>query len=372
MKKIIKVFFVTFLALMMIVGSALCVNAATYNIKHAGDNGVNAYYGTPKLDGVIDDIWKKSTTIYTEWAVTGVDYNSFIGTGLEGSYGKVMWDEKYAYFLIYSNDSTYSDVNKILPGESKKGEEAREYLGELVQIWVTEAMLDTETYYVSEGNYYMCVYRSDKGGKKGQCTIADKTHPERMATETFCEYAIKDNGSHYIVEMRIPWHDITPENDTEIGVNFSINDDTDGDGWREYFATWTGKKYIGNNNKADLAPVVLVGGPEKKTSGKTNNKTSDASSGNTSSGSNEGDDITDTDDPEQENEYSNGTDTSANSGKKTAAGFSKEGLAAIAEANSAVKGARTAVLVASILLGVAALAGIFAAVFYILKAIKKK
>lgn len=368
-KKFIKSAVLVSAAIIAVVG-AIPASAANYDIKHAGDSDVYAYYGTPKLDGVIDDIWSKSTTCYTEWYVNEgtIGYLSFIGTSLEGSYGKAMWDEKNLYFLIVSQDKTYSDVNKILPGEQDKGEKAREYLGEGAQVWVTEAMLDTETYYVSEGNYYMIVYRSETSGKKGQCTIADKTHPERLATETFCDYAVKDYGSYYVIEMAVPWHDITPENDSEIGINYSINDDANGDGWREGYACWTGSKYMGNNNVADLGPVILTGGPAKNKG--TTGSTSGNSSGNSSSaaGTNSGD----TDATVGDAEINDSVDNDNTGDKVVATGFSKNGLAAIDEANAAVKGARNAVIVASVLLGIAAIAGVALSTVFIIKTVKKK
>ena len=165
-------------------------------------NRGTAKYGTPVIDGEMDEIWNETEVLQINRYQTA--WNGATGTG------RVLWDENNLYVLIHVND-TELDKGSPNPWEQDS-----------IEVFVDENNAKT-TYYEADDGQYRVNYENETS-----------FNPDSIR-EGF-ESAVKVSGTSYTVEVKIPFRSITPEAGTEIGFDLQINDGRDGS--RISIATW--------------------------------------------------------------------------------------------------------------------------------------
>ncbi len=96
MKKIVSILLTAVLALSALV---VCAGAATATPPVPV---AEAAYGTPVIDGAIDDVWSKTTA----YAFDKYDYVKKITDNESAGQFRVLWDETYLYLLFEIKDNT--------------------------------------------------------------------------------------------------------------------------------------------------------------------------------------------------------------------------------------------------------------------------
>ncbi|WKV08626.1 endo-1,4-beta-xylanase [Thermoanaerobacterium sp. CMT5567-10] len=162
-----------------------------------------AIYGTPVIDGKVDDIWNNVEAISTNTWVLGS--NGATATA------KTMWDDKYLYVLA---DVTDSNLNKS---------SVNPYEQDSVEVFVDQNN-DKTTYYENDDGQYRVNYDNEQ-------SFGGSTNSNGFKSAT----SLTQSG--YIVEEAIPWTSIIPSNGTIIGFDLQVND-ADENGNRIGIVTW--------------------------------------------------------------------------------------------------------------------------------------
>ncbi len=172
------------LALMISVMPTAFAADAPAEIAHA-DIG----YGTPTIDGEIDEIWSK-----TNYNVMGLERDS--DNDFYRGWFKLMWDETNLYVLA-----------KIY-GEEFKNDNESAWENDSLEVFVDEKFNKSTRY--EEDDY------QNRADFEGNITAAN--YPAENIT---AEAKLYDN--HYILEMSFPFKTITPKSGTTIGFDVQVN-----------------------------------------------------------------------------------------------------------------------------------------------------
>ena len=167
-------------------------------------------YGTPAVDGKMDDIWNGSSN------KIAIDFvNEGENTGVKG-YARLMWDEKFLYVLGYVSDATPS---------SKVADNV---------YWGTdsfEVFLDEENTH-SSNKKDISQFRVSRSGEFTGMLDEEACN----ATAMLAEYkgaqwgSDKNSNNEYTVELAIPWTRVSnAKKGNMVGIEFQINDDTNND-----------------------------------------------------------------------------------------------------------------------------------------------
>jgi endo-1,4-beta-xylanase len=207
-------------------------------------------YGTPSIDGTVDDIWANAKEITTGTWVTGTS----------GATAKVktMWDEKNLYILAIVTDPVLSDKS------------ANEWEQDSVEIFVDQNNHKTSSYETDDGQYRVNFKNLQSFGSS-------------TPQAGFKSAATVISGG-YLVEMAIPWTELVPKAGTLIGFDAQVNDG-DESGTRTGVVTWcdpSGSSYMDTSGFGNL---VLVKAEEPSSSG---SESSSSSSSGASSSANSG------------------------------------------------------------------------------------
>jgi len=162
-----------------------------------------AIYGTPVIDGKVDDIWNNVEPISTNTWVLGS--NGATATA------KMMWDDKYLYVLAVVTDP---NLNKS---------SVNPYEQDSVEVFIDQNN-DKTTYYENDDGQYRVNYDNEQ-------SFGGSTNSNGFKSAT----SLTQSG--YIVEEAIPWTSITPSNGTIIGFDLQVND-ADENGKRTGIVTW--------------------------------------------------------------------------------------------------------------------------------------
>lgn len=183
---------------------------AGYSKETVEANESTALYGTPVVDGVIDEIWNDT-------AVMEINRYQMAWQGATGT-ARALWDDKNLYVLLQVSDT------QLDKGSSNAWEQ------------------DSIEVFVDENNEKTSFYQDDDGQFRVNYENTTSFNPDSIA-EGF-ESAVSVSGTSYTVEVKIPFRTITPANGTVIGFDVQINDGKDGA--RQSVATWndlTGNAY---------------------------------------------------------------------------------------------------------------------------------
>ncbi len=215
-------------------------------------NEATAAYGTPVIDGNLDSIWNKAEEISLGLFSGAWKY----ATGKT----KVLWDDSNLYVLTQVSDTL---LNK-----------------DSADAW----QQDSVEVFVDENNGKTLSYEDDDGQYRVNYDNETSFNPSRMSAGF--ESATKVMGTNYIVEMKIPFKSITPQNNVKIGFDAQVND-ADSSKSRVGYATWNDTTGVGYQDTSVYGEVTLTGkgsGTDNGTgNNNTNNNTNNTSTNNSSS-----------------------------------------------------------------------------------------
>lgn len=94
-------------AVMLLAAVTVLASAATANPE------IQVAYGTPVIDGTIDDVWSKATA----YKYDKYNFVTKSEVDLDPGQFRVLWDENYLYFLFEINDTTLAPDEAITSGQ---------------------------------------------------------------------------------------------------------------------------------------------------------------------------------------------------------------------------------------------------------------
>lgn len=184
-----------------------------------------AVYGTPIIDGKVDDIWNKANTIYTNVWVQG--------TSGPTAKVRVMWDERYLYVLA---EVTGAKLNKSNPNPWEQ---------------------DSVEVFVDENNYKSPYYQSGIGQYRvnfdNEQSFGGSTDSKGFKSATTIT-----SSSSYIVEMAIPFKTIRPKDGHILGFDVQVNG-ADEMGNRTSIVLWNDPSGNSWRDASGFGNLVLVG-----------------------------------------------------------------------------------------------------------------
>lgn len=162
------------------------------------DPQVTAVFGTPRVDGTIDDCWSNAEVIvpdiYGKESDVTVKYH-------------VMWDDNALYVLAEVLDSTLDATGGAA------------YQQDSVELFLDERY-DKSTTYKEDDVHYRVNYLNSRSTDNGD------------STRFYSAVSLMKNDTGatigYIVESCISWAYVTPENDLEIGFDLQVNEAKNG------------------------------------------------------------------------------------------------------------------------------------------------
>ncbi|MBP1915996.1 endo-1,4-beta-xylanase [Lederbergia galactosidilyticus] len=199
-------------------------------------NYETALFGTPVIDGTIDEVWNKTSALPIQ------RYQ----TAWHGANGiaKALWDEENLYVLFQVSDSSLDQSNP------------EAYEQDSVEVFLDENNAKTSFYEKDDGQYRV--------NFENETTFNPESIEDGFASATHV------SGNGYIVEMKIPFKTVTPENNMQIGFDVQINDAQAGS--RQSIATWNDTTGVGYQDPSVFGILTLEGlaeTPDEETPGGT-------------------------------------------------------------------------------------------------------
>lgn len=173
----------------------------TAQVSAQSDGKTEAAYGTPEIDGVMEDIWGVAPE-------RGIDIFTMETHGASGVF-RCMWDEENLYVFADVTDPVISTAASAA------------HMQDSVEIFLDENMGRTEYYEYDDAQYRI------------SCDNAQSYSTGAMA-DFRSAAVITENG--YVIEAAIPFKTIAGSVNRTIGFEIQINDDGNGDGERSSIA----------------------------------------------------------------------------------------------------------------------------------------
>ncbi|HHU20714.1 MAG TPA: polysaccharide deacetylase family protein [Bacilli bacterium] len=199
-----------------------------YVEEEIAKNHAYAVYGTPEIDADIDEIWAEAPVLNIN------RYQGAWESGATGT-GRVLWDEEYLYVLYDVND----------PVLDATGSQAHEQ--------------DSVEAFINETGEYSITYQDGVGQYRVNYLNEASFNPGRYS-DGF-ESATRETGKGYVVEMAIPWKEVSPESGHTLGFDLQINDATNGA--RDVATAWNDLTGQGFQDPSVFGEVTLVGSTEE-------------------------------------------------------------------------------------------------------------
>lgn len=177
-----------------------------------------AKYGTPNMDGEIDDIWNSSNVINTDTNIQG--------TNNAKAKVRTLWDENYIYLLYEVTDSNLDKSSKDA------------YQQDSVEAFIDENNARAASY-DSDDAQYRVNYENEQSGSGN------------IDSKNFKSFA-KTTENGYLIEMAIPLKNKAVANQI-LGFDAQVNDATDGK--RAGVSIWcdqTGQTWASMTNVGNL------------------------------------------------------------------------------------------------------------------------
>ncbi|MGD9200841.1 MAG: endo-1,4-beta-xylanase [Chitinispirillia bacterium] len=175
--------------------------------------------GTPKIDGIQENIWDIAEEI---------PVNTFILGNGSSAVGKALWDNSNLYIFMKVTDNKLSKASKDA------------YQQDCVEIFIDE--LNNKSYdYMDDDVQYRLNFDNE-------LTVKGKP------AETASMASITDDG--YNIEVMIPIRFIKPESGVKIGFDLQVNDDS-GVGSRTSIAKWNDKTNDSYRNTSGFGTLTL-------------------------------------------------------------------------------------------------------------------
>ena len=192
-------------------------------------SGATAYYGTPVVDGVMDEEYSTDNTITVEKFIQGIEdeENVFQGATAEA---RVLWDENALYVYMEVNDPVLSDVSGTA------------YMQDSIEVFIDENNGKTPSYEQDDGQFRVSLNNRQSFGSSG-------------SLEGF-ESAAQFIEGGYAVEVKIPFRILVPEDGTVIGFDLQVNDDQ-GSGARDSISKWNDSTNNSWKSTAGFGVLIL-------------------------------------------------------------------------------------------------------------------
>ncbi|UOQ49858.1 endo-1,4-beta-xylanase [Gracilibacillus caseinilyticus] len=181
-----------------------------------------ATFGTPVVDGTLDDIWDSAAEL-------PVDRFQMAWQGANGV-AKTLWDQDHLYVLVQVSDAQ-PDKSSENPWEQ-----------------------DSVEVFIDENNGKTAFYEKDDGQYRVNFDNETSFNPTSIAEGFESATHVSDNG--YMVEMKIPLRHISPANKQKIGFDVQINDGADGA--RQSAATWNDTTGAGFQDTSVFGELTLI------------------------------------------------------------------------------------------------------------------
>ncbi|WP_208592041.1 endo-1,4-beta-xylanase [Gracilibacillus suaedae] len=175
---------------------------AEHEVEEPEANHSIASFGTPEIDGSIDNVWNDATEL-------PVNRYQMAWQGANGT-AKALWDDENLYVLVQVSDSDLDDTNE--------------------NAWEQDSI----EVFVDENNAKTSFYEDGDGQYRVNFNNETSFNPESIASGFESATEVSNDG--YTVEVKIPFKTISPADTTKIGFDVQINDAKDGA--RESVATW--------------------------------------------------------------------------------------------------------------------------------------
>lgn len=182
----------------------------------------NAAYGSPTIDGEIDEIWNDAP-------ILPIDRFQTAHNGATGQ-ARVLWDNENLYVLVEVNDNELD----------KTGTDAHEQ--DSVEVFIDELNTKAASYGEGHGQYRVN-FDNEQSFNPGDIS------------EGFESRAVV-NGTNYLVEMQIPFKSTEVEGGNIIGFDVQINDAVNGN--RNSVAIWNDTSGMGWSDPSVFGNLTLA------------------------------------------------------------------------------------------------------------------
>jgi endo-1,4-beta-xylanase len=188
-----------------------------------------AHYGTPEIDGVMDEEYYVCTPLPVETFIQGIEDEKNIFQGATAT-AFVLWDEDALYVYMEVNDPVLSEASDTV------------YMQDSIEVFVDENNNKTTFYQEDDGQYRVSYTNRQSFGSTG-------------SVDGF-ESAAQIIEGGYAVEVKIPYRTITPQEGDVIGFDLQVNDDQ-GSGARDSITKWNDPTNNSWQSTAGLGILVL-------------------------------------------------------------------------------------------------------------------
>ncbi len=182
-----------------------------------------AKYAAPVIDGIVDNAWSNAPEI-------PVNQFQMAWQGATGI-AKALWDDENLYVLVQVSDAQLDKSS------------ANTYEQDSVEV------------FVDENNGKTSFYQEDDGQYRVNFDNETSFNPSGIAAGFVS--ATKVSGTNYIVEMKIPFKTVNPQEDSNIGFDVQINDAKDGA--RQSVAAWNDTTGNGYQDTSGYGVLTLAG-----------------------------------------------------------------------------------------------------------------
>ncbi|WP_078552355.1 endo-1,4-beta-xylanase [Bacillus alkalicellulosilyticus] len=183
-----------------------------------------AVFGTPEINGTIDNVWNRAPRLTLD-RISGA-------WNVQNGFGRVLWDEENLYVLIEVFGVNLDKSSRVVHEHDS------------VEIFIDRENLKSTTY--QEG---IAQYRVNFINEAS-------FNPGTEAAREGFESATTIGDNNYIVEMKIPFNETTPEEMKILGLDLQINYANNGQ--RINIATWNDISGQGWNDPSVFGEVTLV------------------------------------------------------------------------------------------------------------------
>lgn len=207
-----------------------CDARAQDSVKKPERPIATAVYGTPKIDGEIDDAWKSVPSVEVKKIVKSETNmtESEVATGTV----KLMWDKDYLYALWQVKDSKLSAKS------------------------TTDHEQDSVEFFIDELNEHAGTYQKDDAqyrvSYEGKLSGAGEGYKEENL-----KAAVKKIEGGYLIEMSVKLSFAKREGGTKMGLELQINDDPN-TGTRGGITKWNHAENDSYQSTSDFGTVVLT------------------------------------------------------------------------------------------------------------------
>lgn len=181
-----------------------------------------AAYGTPVIDGKMDDAYLQSTKILIEYSYDEANQEWYDAGKLDCAHGYayLLWDDAYLYAYVYVIDDVLSEA------KSPTGVFLTDSTEIIIDLDNTQDGALTEE--MDAGQFTAGYLETDMAGYGYLFTMYGEE----------CSFMVRDTAEGYAIEYKIPFGpDYSPAKaGWTIGIAIAINDDADGKEGREYIA----------------------------------------------------------------------------------------------------------------------------------------